>query len=265
MRYPMTVDLQPHPVVEAPEESGSVLPLESGDRLPRPEFERRYESMPELKKAELIDGVVYVGSPVRAVHSGPHARIMTWLGVYYAATPGVDVHDNATVRLDLDNEPQPDALLRIDPAVGGRSRITSDDYLEGPPELVVEIAASSAAYDLHDKLRVYRRNGVQEYLVWQIYERRIDWWELRDGVYVPLGTDEAGVVRSRVFPGLWLATGAMIAGDLAGVLAVVQQGIGTEDHSSFVARLHDEEHRAREQASRRAGEQASRAQDPMKR
>lgn len=235
----MTVDLQPHPVVEAPEESGSVLPLESGDRLARPEFERRYESMPELKKAELIDGVVYVGSPVRVSHGKPHGQIIGWLASYSAATPGVELCDNTTVRLDLDNEPQPDALLRIDPAVGGRSRITSDDYLEGPPELIVEIAASSAAYDLHDKLRAYRRNGVQEYLVWQIYERRIDWWELRDGVYVPLGTDEAGVVRSRVFPGLWLATGSMIAGDLAGVLAIVQQGIGTEEHGAFVARLSD--------------------------
>src|SRR5690242_6337929 len=113
--------------------------LESGDHLSRSEFERRYEAMPALKKAELIEGVVYVGSPVRMdVHAEPHASVITWLGTYRAATPGVRLGDNPTVRLDLDNEPQPDALLRLEPAAGGRSRVDEDGYVEGPPELVVE-------------------------------------------------------------------------------------------------------------------------------
>jgi Uma2 family endonuclease len=141
-------------------------PLEAGDHLTRCEFERRYEAMPEMKKAELIEGVVHMPSPVRLQsHAEPHASIMAWLGVYRASTPGVRLADNATVRLDLDNEPQPDALLRLEPAAGGRSRVSEDDYLESAPELVVEIASSSASYDLHEKLRVYRRNGVQEYVV----------------------------------------------------------------------------------------------------
>ncbi|MDR5639075.1 Uma2 family endonuclease, partial [Thermosynechococcus sp. PP42] len=143
-------------------------PLESGDRLTRDEFERRYAAMPQLKKAELIEGIVYVASPLRyRSHGQPHLFLITWLGTYCAATPGVEAADAPTIRLDADNEPQPDAILRL--SHGGRSRITADDYIEGAPELVVEIAASSAAYDLHDKLRVYRRNGVQEYLVWCTY------------------------------------------------------------------------------------------------
>ncbi|BAY19296.1 hypothetical protein NIES21_51560 [Anabaenopsis circularis NIES-21] len=146
----------------------TIPPLENGDKLTRAEFERRYHAMPNLKKAELIERVVYVASPVRAkTHGKPHSRIMTWLGTYEAATLGVETLDNTTVRLDADNEPQPDALLRIEQ--GGQSSITEDDYVEGAPELIVEIAASSASYDLHEKLKVYRRNQVQEYLVWRVY------------------------------------------------------------------------------------------------
>jgi Uma2 family endonuclease len=215
-----------------------VSPLEPGDRLTRYEFERRYEAMPRVKKAELIEGVVYMPSPIRHTsHSRPHAQIIGWLLAYCAATPGVDLGDNASVRLDLENELQPDALLRLDPAAGGASRISADDYIEGPPELIVEIAASSASYDLHDKLRVYRRNGVQEYLVWQVNDRRVDWFYLCEGQYVPLTADSEGVVRSRVFPGLQLAVPALLEGDLATVLAVLQQGCQGAEHAAFVERL----------------------------
>ena len=149
-------------------------PLENGDRLTRDEFERRYEAMPHLKKAELIEGVVYVPSPVRYRHHGaPHAHLISWLGQYAAGTPGVEVSDNSTVRLDLDNEPQPDALLLIDPTCGGQARFSSDDYIEGSPELVAEVASSAVSYDSHTKLHVYRRHGVREYLVWRVLEQAI--------------------------------------------------------------------------------------------
>jgi Uma2 family endonuclease len=214
----------------------NIPPLESGDRLTRYEFERRYQVMPQVKKAELIEGVVYVASPVRAGNHGrPHARIMTWLGTYWAATPGVDLEDNTTVRLDADNELQPDALLRR--SVGGNSRISDDDYVEGAPELIAEIAASSASYDLGDKLNAYRRNGVQEYIVWQSYENRLDWFRLREGRYVALEADAAGVIRSEVFPGLWLSVTAFQEGNAAEVLAVLQQGLLSAEHQAFVERL----------------------------
>lgn len=214
----------------------TVQPLENGDRLGRAEFERRYTAMPEVKKAELIEGMVYMASPLRfRSHGKPHAHIMTWLGTYEAATPGVELGDNATVRLDADNEPQPDALLRID--VGGRSQISDDDYVEGAPELIVEVAASSASYDLHEKLKVYRRNGVQEYLVWRVYNCELDWFGLRDGEYVQLEPNAEGIICSEVFPGLRLDKFALLAGDLARVLEILQQGLTAVEHQSFLESL----------------------------
>ncbi|MFO1430825.1 MAG: Uma2 family endonuclease [Candidatus Competibacteraceae bacterium] len=211
----------------------TIPPLENGDRLTRAEFERRYHALPQIKKAELIEGTVYMPSPLRAEsHAKPHAAIMTWLGVYTAATPGVSGFDNATVRLDTDNEFQPDALLRLDQ--GGRSHISEDDYIEGAPELIVEIAASSASIDLHEKFKVYRRNRVQEYLAWRVYDRQFDWFQLKGGKYVSLEADAAGIIRSRRFPGLWLARSALLQGNLAEVLEVLQQGIASPDHRDFV-------------------------------
>ena len=191
-----------------------IPPLEPGDRLSRAEFERRYDAMPNLKKAELIEGVVYMPSPVRLRrHGRPHFDLITWLGNYKMATPGVIGADNASVRLDLDNEPQPDVVLFIDPASGGQARISSDDYLEEAPELVAEIAASSASYDLNTKLNVYRRNGVREYIVWRVLDRQIDWFVLREGEFVRLPLDDDGLYRSEVFPGLWLDPAALVRGD----------------------------------------------------
>lgn len=216
----------------------NVPPLENGDRLTRQEFERRYTAAPDIYKAELIEGIVYVASPVRARrHGRPHAAVMAWLGAYWLGTPGVDFHDNATVRLDADNEPQPDALLRIEPEVGGNSRITEDDYIEGAPELIVEVAASSAAYDLKDKLNVYRRNGVKEYLVWQVYENQIDWFHLEEGRYVSLEPDADGIIQSREFPGLWLVVDALRQDDRARLMSVIQMGLQTDEHQALVRRL----------------------------
>ena len=218
--------------------SATLPPLENGDRLTRAEFERRYEAMPELKKAELIEGVVYMPSPVRCSHHGePQNWVAGWLFVYKVGTPGVRCMDNATVRLDLDNEPQPDAFLIIDPARGGQARISQDDYLEGAPELVAEVASSSASYDLHVKLHVYRRSGVREYLVWRVLDGQIDWFVLREGQYEPLAPGADGILKSTVFPGLWLDPSALLRGDLASVLAVLDQGVHSPEHAEFVARL----------------------------
>ncbi|WP_159784539.1 Uma2 family endonuclease [Sodalinema gerasimenkoae] len=209
--------------------------LESGDRLTRPEFERRYQRMPHVKKAELVEGIVYVASPLRyRQHGQPHSDIMAWLGVYRATTPGVYCADNTTVRLDLDNEPQPDALLRLDEGVGGRSRIGEDDYIEGAPELIVEIAASTASYDLHDKFRAYRRNGVREYLVWVVLEEEFRWYVLEEGDYRQQEPDGAGCLRSPFFPGLVLDVKVLLAGAMGQVLMRLQEGIGSPEHERFV-------------------------------
>ena len=215
-----------------------VLPLENGDRLTRAEFERRYEAMPWLKKAELIEGVVYMPSPVRLHRHGvPHSHMVVWLGLYKVRTPGLLVADNSTVRLDLDNEPQPDVQLLVDPALGGQTTIGEDDYVEGAPELVVEIASSSASYDLGVKKDAFRRSGVREYVVWRVLDREIDWFVLRQGAYEALPRDDQGFYRSEVFPGLWLDPAAMVRGDLATVLDVLQRGLETPAHAALVERL----------------------------
>jgi Uma2 family endonuclease len=212
-----------------------IPPLENGDRLTRDEFERRYAAMPHLKKAELIEGVVYVPAALRfRSHGQPHANIIGWLWFYKIVTPKLELGDNVTVRLDLDNEPQPDAVLLIE---GGSARISSDDYVESAPELIVEIAASSAAYDLYDKKRAYRRNGVKEYLVWRVYDQQLDWFSLKAGEYIKLEPDNDGIMRSQVFPGLWLATSQLLLGKMNEVLAVLQQGLDSTEHQEFCQRL----------------------------
>jgi hypothetical protein len=222
----------------APLERKSVPPLENGDRLDRVEFERRYSAMPEVKKAELIGGIVYMPSPVRHAHHGrPQFFAAGWLSYYVAHTPGVDPSDNATLRLDDENEPQPDLLLRLPESAGGRSRISDDDYLEGSAELVIEIAASSVSLDLHAKRDAYRRHGVREYLVWRVRDAAIDWFALRGDTFEPTKPDERGLLKSEVFAGLWLDPAALLRGDLPRLLQVLEEGMRTPEHAALVARL----------------------------
>jgi Uma2 family endonuclease len=212
--------------------------LQNGDRLNRLEFERRYEAMPWLKKAELIKGVVYM--PAAAIrfdqHGGPQFDLISWMGWYRAATPGVRGGDNSSLRLDVENEPQPDAFLMIQPAYGGRATIDAEGYVTRGPELVGEVSASSVSYDLHDKLDVYREHGVQEYIVWRVLDKAIDWLSLHRGSYKPLALRDT-VIRSKVFPGLWLHPKALIQGDMAEVAKIAQRGLASAEHAAFVKRL----------------------------
>jgi Uma2 family endonuclease len=201
------------------------------------EFERRYDAMPELKKAELIDGVVYTPPPVSdEFHAEPHFDVVGWLAAYRVATPGVAGSDNATLRLDPKNRPQPDVSLRILPELEGRSARDAQGYLIAGPELIFEVAASSASQDLNAKFDLYRRYNVLEYVVWRVYEEALDWFVLRGGRCEAVAAGPDGVFRSEVFPGLWLDAAALLRGDLAGVLRVLQQGVATPEHAAFVAR-----------------------------
>jgi Uma2 family endonuclease len=194
--------------------------------------------MPHLKKAELIQGVVYM--PAAAIrfdqHGGPHFDLITWLGSYRAGTPGVRGGDNSSLRLDMENEPQPDAFLMVLPSHGGRAHIDKEGYITRGPELVAEVAASSASYDLHDKALTYRQHGVQEYIVWRVLDREIDWFALEGSSYADLQA-RAGIFRSRVFPGLWLETSALIEGDMGRVAKIAQRGLASAEHAAFVKRL----------------------------
>jgi len=226
------------PVRDRGDRDGAIPPLESGDRLSRQEFELRYDATPQLKQAELIEGVVYVPSPVRQRdHGKPHSALVGWVFVYQARTPGLESGDNSTVRLDLRNEPQPGCLLFIHPEHGGQVLIDEDGYVNGAADLVAEVAASSASYDLHDKRQAYERNGVREYIVWRVYDREVDWFVLRGASYERLSAGDDGILRSEVFPGLWLDTSALLSGDFARLLTVLEEGLNSAEHAEFIARL----------------------------
>jgi Uma2 family endonuclease len=215
----------------------TVPPLENGDQLTRAEFERRYSAMPNLKKAELIEGEVYMPSPVKfEQHAEQHAIFLWWLASFRVFTPVVRVGDNPTIRLDLDNDHQPDGVLFLDPSAGGKVRL-EDDYVTGAPDLVGEIASSSVSIDLGRKFNVYRRNGVREYVVWRVLDHAVDWFVLRGPDFVRLAPGSDGIHRSEVFPRLWLDATALVAGDLIRVHQVLQQGLASAEHATFVAKL----------------------------
>ncbi len=232
----LTIERRPPPAATATRRR--ILPLENGDSLDSREFLRRFETMPELKKAELIKGRVFMGSPVRIdLHARPDNVLQTWLGTYVAHTPGVECYTNGTLIIDPRNTFQPDAMLCVRPPDRGKSKLTPQGYLHGVPELVAEVAASSASIDAKDKLDVYRRAGVLEYILWRTADGELDWFVLEGEKYLRLGADTHGFVWSRAFPGLTLAKSALLKLDLAAVLAALANGLKSAAHAKFVNRL----------------------------
>jgi len=212
----------------------SIPPLENGDRLTRDEFERRYEAMPNLKKAELLEGEVHMPSPARMnQHAEPDQDLSCWLAYYKMFTPGVRGGGNGTVRLDEGNEPQPDGFLFV-PSEG--AHIDEDDYVCGAPDLIAEISASTVSIDLGKKFRVYQRHQVKEYVVWRVQDQEFDWFILRGEQFQRLPLQD-GLYKSEVFPGLWLDPAAMIRADYPRLMDVLQQGINSPEHLAFVTRL----------------------------
>ena len=226
---------------DAERPTAKVLPLlENGDRLDAEEFLRRYERMPDVKKAELVNGVVYMASPVRLLHALPHSDVGVWLGIYRINTPGVLSPDNVTFRLTKKNAVQPDMMLYTESKLGGKSQASKKDYVIGSPELVAEVAASSVGLDAGPKREIYLKQHVAEYVLWRVEDEAIDWWTLRDGDYHAVEPDPAdGLLKSVVYPGLWLDKSAMLKGDMPAVLAGLQRGLASPGHAAFAARLRD--------------------------
>lgn len=209
--------------------------LAMGDKLTLDEFLLRWEAMPQLKRAELIEGIVYMPSPTGFAHGGVDGFVGGWMMAYCAKTPGARFAGNATVIMD-DHSPQPDQSLILLPEAGGRTYV-ENNLLHGAPEFVAEVCATSAAYDLHVKKDLYERQHVDEYLAVLIYEREIRWHRWENGAYRLVPPDNDGILRSTAFPGLWLDGKSLLAGDAAKVLAVLQQGLDSPEHQEFVARL----------------------------
>jgi hypothetical protein len=244
------MSVSPHSSDAPPVKPSRIPPLESGDHLTREEFERRFDATPGLKKAELINGVVYMPPPVSLDwHSEPHFECIGLLSTYRRATPGVRGGDNGSIRLDLGNMPQPDIFLIISPEAGGQARIDEERYVVGAPEFVCEIAGSSASMDLNHKLDLYRRHGVKEYLVWRTFDGVIDYFVAQGGSFDRLSPEKTGEHRSRILPGLWIDTPAMLSGKWDDAVATLGAGIASPEHTAFVAEL-----RARAARSKPAAE-----------
>ena len=212
-------------------------PLEAGDHLAQATFHERYKAAPSAFRAELIGGIVIVPSPLSPGHGEYHALIMGWLTNYWIATPGTRVRDNATVILSNASEPQPDGVLIIDPACGGQTGFSEDGYAAGPPELIVEVASSSASIDLHTKRRDYEQAGVLEYIVVVLRQRVVRRFVLQEGTFQEKGPDEDGLLKSMVFPGLWLDITTLFQLDGLRVMDVLRQGVATSEHAAFVQQL----------------------------
>jgi Uma2 family endonuclease len=201
----------------------------------REEFHRAYEQMPENFKAELIGGIVYVSSPLSILHGESHMLLSAAILLYTAGTRGTSSGDKVTVLLANDAEPQPDLFLRILPEFGGQSKTTADNYVDGSPELVAEIAYSSKSIDLHGKRHDYARYGVQEYLVVLPQEQAIKWFDLRSNQEITADAD--GILRIRSFPGLWINAAALLVRNATSLIATLQQGLATPEHAAFVREL----------------------------
>jgi len=205
--------------------------LHSGDRMSAEEFQRIYRLMPEDFKAELIGGTVYVASPVKRPHATTHPALMSVFFHYAGRTPGLETGDNGTIQLGEESQPQPDLYLRILPEYGGRSRTTDDEYVAGPPELVAEVAYSTRAIDFHAKKSDYATHGVLEYLVVSLRDGVVKLFDLAaDKVVAPAADD---LLRSRVFPGLWIDEDALLARDASRLAAALEKGMASVEYREF--------------------------------
>ena len=231
---------------------GAIPPLRDGDRMDVDEFLHRYAADPVVHSAELLQGVVHITRrreirngeetivpPISADgHGIPDNQIQAALGIYSAYTPGVQASSPITTILPSNTTGlEPDAILRILPTHGGASTIGNDGFVHGTPELIAEISFSSGARDFGKKFDAYQAEGVPEYLVWRTAEKEIHWFVLRRKKYAAMKPQADGTLRSEHFPGLWLDVPALLAGEMAKVLATLQQGIASPEHAAFVARL----------------------------
>lgn len=217
----------PPTIRSSKESSNSIPPLEPGDELHHGEFLRRFEAMPNLKKAELIRGLVFpMASPVSLKnHAEPDSLLGGWLFTYAADHKNLSTATNATVKLDPENVFQPDALLRRDDNDASSTIDEDDGYLSGAPELVVEIASSSVSRDAGAKKAVYLTAGVSEYILWRVEDGEIDWLHNNrtEGLWEELPLDQdTGCIESSEFPGLILNVDAALRLDAKTVLTTLQ-------------------------------------------
>ena len=230
-------------------EAEAVAELHTGACLTQPVFHALYERTPPGFTAELVEGVVFVASPLSRRHGVPHFKFGGMLSIYDDHTPGIEGGDNVSVVLTGTGESQPDLYLRVRRDHGGRSRTFSvedgvrtesdddGDYLTTGPEFVLEVAKSSRTLDLNGKRRDYRVGGVLEYVVADVNRRETHWFDFSSGSDAPVPIPADGIVRCRSMPGLWLNGPALF--DRRGKAAhdTLLTGLATPEHAAFVQKL----------------------------
>ncbi|MBM3738395.1 MAG: Uma2 family endonuclease [Acidobacteria bacterium] len=205
-------------------------PLVTGQHMDLEEFVRRWDALPDLKNAELIDGVVYVASPVGPSHGTPDIILHTWMCTYSLKTPGVEAVCNTSCEVS-GSMPQPDSALRILPEYGGRTR-TGRSWIDGPPDLIVEVSDSSVRKDLGPKRALYERSRVSEYITYEVATGRLTWrWLGPGGIYRVLKPEPDGSIRSRIFPGLWLDPKAIATNQSP--LPMLAKGMRSPEYREF--------------------------------
>ncbi len=176
-------------------------------------------------------------SPLKIQHGRADQLFTGLLFSSGAATPGTEGQNNTTTIMGDETEAQPDSALLILPEYGGQSRDGDDGDTYGAPELLIEVALSSRSIDLHAKLRDYERAGVCEYVVSNICDEKVHWFTLTDGQFEPLAPDPDGLIRSRVFPGLWFDVEAFLRKEKSVLIAALNRGLASPEHATFVAEL----------------------------
>jgi Uma2 family endonuclease len=237
MDYSMSGQEDDEMATAKPPRHKSLPPLENGDRLDQKTFHARYQAMPEDFRAELIGGIVHLPSPQKIPHSETQLLVVRWLDEYAEATPGTVALLNNTQILGPDSEPEPDACLFIAPEYGGRVYVDKDDYLHGPPDLIVEVSSSTESIDLHRKKQDYQEAGVREYVVLALRTQQVFWFIRQRGKYKEVPLPKDGIFRSRTFPGLWLNAESMLRCHRQGVLTALKRGLAAAEHAAFVAKL----------------------------
>ena len=211
--------------------------LYNGQNLDQPEFHELYLLTPKNFRAELIEGVVHVASPLGYSHGTFDSTFNWFLKNYTYETPGLSVMSGGTTKLNLKNEYQPDLAMLVKPGLGGQVILDAKGYVVGCPDLVVEVSASTLATDLKQKKQVYESTGAREYIVIDTRHRAIFWFRRRRGKFADLYPDPGGVYRSVEFPGLWLDAPAFFREDDRQMTAVLREGLATPEYAAFAAGL----------------------------
>lgn len=223
-------------IIPARDETDELPLLYDGQHLSQAEFHRLYDACQTDHKFELIEGVVYMAAAYRRPHSRLGHLVGGLLLMYETCTPGVEGLPGATTILDDQNEPEPDLQLRIRSEFGGRGGITADQYVTGAPELVIEVSHSSLKLDMNQKLHMYRRLGVLEYLVVDVQAASLHWFVWPEG---ERSVHSDGIWRSSTFPGLWINAAALFQEQVLELQATLNEGLKQPEHAQFVTTLHN--------------------------